>query len=138
MFLRDVILILLIALLNFLAILSSGQWLLHHYPHVLNLLYTPLLLLFVSLFVIIVGPRLHGKFKRIRLDKSVLVGEPFFMGNEIITFRMKPIFNKYIVFPEINGKRHESFFVFITTQEDSQVTAAVSRLTGDIRAVKAT
>jgi hypothetical protein len=76
--------------------------------------------------------------KVVRLDnKGVLIGEPLVMCNDIITFRRKRILNKYIIFPEIDGKRVESLSAFTNTLEAEEVTVALSQLADELRAYKA-
>jgi hypothetical protein len=90
----------------------------------------------VSLFVIVVGFIKYADFKKSQSYNGVLIGEPLVMDNDTITFRKKRILNKYIIFPEINGKRDELLYEFITSPEESEVTAAVKRLISSISMVK--
>lgn len=136
MFLGDLFISLLTILVILLLASFGFGWLLLHYPNMLthyqNML-TPLIMVLVSLFLIVVVSIEYADFKKSQSDKGVLIGEPLVMDNDTITFRKKRILNKYIIFPEINGKRDESLFEFINSPEESEVTAAVNRLIKNIQ-----
>lgn len=129
MLLRDLIIFLLTALVISLSAVSGFGWLFVHYPNML----TPLIMVLVSLFVIVVGFIKYADCKKAQSYNGVLIGEPLVMDNYTITFRKKRILDKYIIFPEINGKRDESHCEFINSPEEIEVTAAVNRLINSIQ-----